>query len=223
MESKAGIRIILDFTACVDISLGMLRYLKFSDKFDKKYFDENVTLRSDAYLKHRIISSKEKNPLSIIFKEEYHDSIDSLYQELIEKHYKDIMMTSTITDIYRLSLTIMKAKDVSNMTCTINCHTDLEAECISKILGSDNKYPVVQQVYDMDEYDTLFIMNRDEVDKYKNLDQPQKAVYLGNKAYNFDKGLLAPDLVKKIFPCLVYAADIYVGYTYLNREGMSVS
>ena len=216
MEEKTGVKLILDFNACIDTSFGVIKYLKTSKKFDSSYFDENVMRRSDAYIKNRLIASNSINPLTIIFKEKYYNSIDDIWKELKETSYFYIIMNSIVTDIFRLSMTLIKAKE-ARIESAINCNNADEVECVSRIFKD---YPILKQEYDMDKFDTLFCMEASDSYKYENLAKPKKALYLGNKATNFKDGKLAPDLVTAYFPCLINAADVYVGYTYMNREGM---
>ena len=208
---KKGNKVLIDFSAAIDTSYGVFRYLITSKKFKLTYFKDNVIRASDAYYKNMIVSSKEKNPLKLLLTDEYISSADEMYNELCTSYKPNVLKYSRTTDILKLTYTWKKGKDLG-IECVLNCKDVNEYEYIHKILPND--YPVTLQEYDATNYDEIIIRDVIDLQTYQNLKQPHLCIYLLNIGINYDEhGMLRPEAYS-YFPAESKVIDMYTGYRY---------
>lgn len=126
------IRQITTFDSVIDIDFGLIRLVL--DEFNNpEYLISGIDyLSKDLTTLRVLLASREiENPLSIVFKKEFHDSIDDLRRELYEEYYDQIISLSGETSITRLiAASALPNKQV--VENTIICNSDKEVETLVK-------------------------------------------------------------------------------------------
>ena len=81
----------------IDIDLGVVRFIK-KNFSNSKYMDQDILKNNDElFYKSLLVSRENPNPLSVIINPIYKDSADSLYNEILEANYDEILeMTSPL-------------------------------------------------------------------------------------------------------------------------------
>ena len=89
---------LVQFNSIVDLDKYMIYYVL--NKYPRsKYIKDEAYGYTDYYVDILLMQRREKNPLSIIFKNDYKDQIDNLYSELLLKKkdmLKDVIFLSVI-------------------------------------------------------------------------------------------------------------------------------
>ena len=93
--------ILVDFNMVVDTDLGLINMMK-KEYNNTEFVLSYINSMNDKIIIEQLLDRKEKNPLSIIIKDEYKDSIDNLYKEFLETEYDNILKYNTLTDIMNL-------------------------------------------------------------------------------------------------------------------------
>ena len=79
-----AIRPIFDFESVFDLDLTMIELIQ--EKFKGSKFFNSVMNEDPMTVRLLLRSRQEHNPLSIIINDEYKDSIDDLYEEILTKY-----------------------------------------------------------------------------------------------------------------------------------------
>ena len=135
---------LFTFDSVIDIDIAIISLMidEFPDA--KKYYKSDIVSASFNVLKNYRISSPYKNPLNILFKDEYSEGLEDMYIDIIEKYYDSILEISLPNDIFKLSETFMKTED-KFIQCSINCRNSKEKQYINKIL--DSNYDTFKECY----------------------------------------------------------------------------
>lgn len=180
MDQKYSFSNLLTFDSVVDVELGIINYM--IDKYKKSvYFKQFVVnASSENVKKNLLIARPEKNPITILLREESKDSADSLLQELEEKYMEDILRFCKPNDILRFAKTLESTDGIIN--CVISCKNELEKQYINQL---DSSLNTVIEEYDIKRFDCLFLKYIEDVIKYKNL--AGKYVFVSNYMHNIDQ------------------------------------
>ena len=177
--------ILVDFDLLVDKDYGLIQLIK-KDYSDNDFIDDIIFKMKDKILLGELLTRKEKNPLSIIFKKDYTQSLDSLYNEFLELELDNILNYSLITNMLDLMITYV---ETSSAIVTVICKNKSEEQFI-------NKYKLKTIVYedfsklDIKEYDSIFIKDYSKILEFKNL--IAKNIFIGRYNFNLEDDEYTP-------------------------------
>ena len=122
--------ILCDFEAIIDLDLATIYYIATNLK-NVDLIDTSI-LKASSYnaLRNLLLFRTTNNPLSVIIKEEYKDSLNNLYKELMEKHEQEILDLCRFNDLARYIKILYTTGKLVNIT--INCDTELQVEYTKK-------------------------------------------------------------------------------------------
>lgn len=185
--------ICVPFDMIYFLDFGILKVLK-EKYFDDRYFESYIYENTDERITYELLSRSNKNPLSIITKENYKDKIDSLYKELLETEYENIIKNSPTTRIKDMIITGKKMMNL--LQATIVCKNELEEQIIKN--DKDFKRINIDSKYDYKGCDTVFY--NDIFDILNNIQNiGGKNVIVSNVKYNLrsydNKTLTIPEEV----------------------------
>ena len=133
METALKKRYLFDFDSLVDTKIGCVRYILNSKKLNTSYIKPYMLEPTLALLKQLSIGSTERNPVKWILKDEYSNSADDLYKELLTDHYDSVLNNSISTDIFKLVRYTKKAGNFG-VEAVINCFTEKQKEMLKIVL-----------------------------------------------------------------------------------------
>lgn len=175
---------LFEFETLIDLDLSVIMYI-INNMNNSKYIDTDLLKNTTTIngLENRLLFRENINPLSIIIKKDYEDSIDDIYNELMESHKKEIVDNALPTDImtfYNLGSSITGV--VNNH---VNCKDKIEEEYIHTFPGK-----IITKIneYDLSAYNTLYAKTIDNLFDYKNL--TNKKIFILNTRYNMMKDYL---------------------------------
>jgi hypothetical protein len=184
MNTTLGINVtsgLMEFEMVMDLDLAIVGFIITHMKDEKIIKPEITIAESISGLKNMLLYRTEENPLSIIIKEDYKDSYDNIYQELMDSYGQEIYDMVRPTDILSFVDSTYISKGLVNIT--INCKNEKEVSKINKI--SHNKYKTILNQNDMSFYDGLYIKYAKHIPKYQHIDK--KHIYILNTMYNMKK------------------------------------
>ena len=91
---------LFEFETLVDVDLSVVMYI-IDNMGNSKYIDTSLLKNTNTIngIENRLLFRENYNPLSIIIKKEYEDSIDDIYNEIMEYHKQEILDKALPTDI----------------------------------------------------------------------------------------------------------------------------
>lgn len=193
---------IIPFSLIVDTDYGLMQLIK-EKYYDKSVFTSILEESSKEEIIYFLYSRKNINPLSeFVFEEIDQDTIDSLYNEFIEKEYINILKRSNTTDFYEL------VKLFNNSDGAINpiilCKNELEESVINKLSKIEEINPPLSTLIgdyndiNISAYDPIYF--KYYIDSIKVLDKLNgKNLYIANYEFNFmyteeNERILLPDI-----------------------------
>lgn len=199
---------LFTFDSVIDIDIAIISLMidEFPDA--KKYYKSNIISASLNVLKNYRISSPYKNPLKILFKDEYSEGLEDMYADIIEKYYDSILEISLPNDVFKLSETFMKTDD-KFIQCSINCRNSKEKQYINKIL--DSNYDTKIDVKDVTSYGCIFVKYPEELLQFSNVEG--KHIYVSNLRCNYDNDCNISKLLVKNYADtnFIHTVDPYAG------------
>lgn len=172
---------LMEFEMVMDLDLAIVGFIIVHMKDEKIIKPEIAAAESISGLKNMLLFRTELNPLSIIIKEEYKDSYDNIYQELMDSYGQEIYDMVRPTDILSFVESAYSSRGLVNIT--INCKNEKEVSKINKI--SHNKYKTVLNQNDLIFYDGLYIKYAKHIPKYQHVDK--KHICILNTMYNMKR------------------------------------
>lgn len=204
---------VFTFSSMVDTQMGMILFVLESFADAAKYYNESLIHDSVASLKNRLVDSESINPLSILFKPEYHGDINDISENMIKQYYPEILSKSPTTDIFKLSQT-SRIPGGANMSCFAFCKNLEEKQYINKI---DPTYDVLLDEVDMQTYNGIFVRYPSELAKLKNLEG--KHIYICNYRSNYKGDRFIDEFYKYARTNMLHTVDPYVGIKLLLPNG----
>lgn len=197
--------ILVDFPVLVDTDEGCIRYL-LKKYPNSPYFLDYMKDTSDYYIRYALLTRKEFNPLSILFKEDYLSSIDDLYKELKSDHWEEVLELSYPTDILKFFNTVIKETGYS---VTVNCSNIHEQVRLESFKNIDSSWKIGIDIKNIRKYFCLYIKNILSLRDMNRIEG--KSIYLydyGPNYENYKEKKLDPivallgktNIVKTIFP-----------------------
>lgn len=210
--------ILVDFNMVVDTDLGLINMMKReynNTEFVLKY----INSMKDKIIIDQLLERKDKNPLSIIIKDEFRDSIDNLYKEFIETEYDNILKYSSTTDIISLINVYINTGAVH---VDIICKNKSEEQIINnlnipqlKVIVENDKSKI-----DLSNYDTIFIKDYSDILNFTEV--VAKNIFIGNYKFNLEDDNRIPlnDISLIVGKTnLVSIIDVYESNKYIKVKG----
>lgn len=175
---------LFEFETLIDLDLSVIMYI-INNMNNSKYIDTDLLKNTTTIngLENRLLFRENINPLSIIIKKDYEDSIDDIYNELMESHKKEIVDNALPTDI--MAFCNLGSSITGVVNNHVNCKDKIEEEYIHTFPGK-----IITKIneYDLSAYNTLYAKTIDNLFDYKNL--TNKKIFILNTRYNMMKDYL---------------------------------
>ena len=209
MERILKKRYLFDFESLVDIKVGCVRYILNSKKLNTSYIKPCMLEPTLALLKQLSVGSVERNPVKWILKDEYSDSADDLYKELMTDHYDSVLNNAISTDIFKLVRYTKKASNFGVET-VINCFSKKQKEMLKTVLTDKSDVVYVDSVNDLSSYNCLYISDIERLSMYLHI--YGRTVYIHNTINIYDAdGNLKTDVRKYNGKVVIKTVDPYIG------------
>lgn len=174
--------ILVDFSILYDTDIGSALYLYTNSK-NKEFFEDYLKEATYDFFKFQALTRSEQNPIKYLFKDEYKDSADDIYKDLIETKWDKVLKCSPLTDILpALIVTASQYGIVIQVNCT-NKEEEAKFRTVSTWETFINKDITTG-------YNTLYLKDIREILK---LDVVGKVVYL----YDYSLNYLNCDMAEK--------------------------
>ena len=183
-------RILFTSNILLDTDIGVYRLVR--EKYDNpKYFKLNILDVIIERYKEVIPRRDTINPLSFIIKDEYKNSIDNLYNEMMSKDYSRILELSEFTNVEDVLGLFLTRKELD---IKIVCK-NLEEKQIFK--NRNKKYNIVvfenYKDIDVEPYNAIYTKYYKDYSKFDKI--VAKTLYFANAKYNFtNKNIIDPEI-----------------------------
>lgn len=209
METALKKRYLFDFDSLVDIKIGCVRYILNSKKLNTSYIKPYMLEPTLTLLKQLSVGSVERNPVKWILKDEYSDSADDIYKELLMDHYDSVLNNAISTDIFKLVRYTKKAKDFGIET-VINCFSEKQKVMLKSVLTDKTDIVYVDNVNDLSSYNCLYLSDIERLSMYTHI--YGRIVYIHNTINIYDDdGSLKNDVLKYNGKVVIKTVDPYIG------------
>ena len=219
METALKKRYLFDFDSLVDIKIGCVRYILNSKKLNTSYIKPYMLEPTLTLLKQLSVGSVERNPVKWILKDEYSDSADDIYKELLIDHYDSVLNNAISTDIFKLVRYTKKAGDFGIET-VINCFSEKQKVMLKSVLTDKVDVVYVDNVNDLSSYNCLYLSDIERLSMYTHI--YGRIVYIHNTINIYDAdGSLKNDVLKYNGKVVIKTVDTYIGiplYIKPNRK-----
>lgn len=175
---------LFEFETIVDVDLSIVMYI-INNMSNSNYIDIDLLKNTTTIngLKNTLLFRENTNPLSVIIKKDYEDSINDIYNEIMEYHKKEIIDNALPTDIMTFCNLGSTIRGVINNH--VNCKDKIEEDYIKR--KADGVVTKINE-YDLNNYNTLYAKTTDNLFNYKNL--VNKKIFILNTRYNMMKDYL---------------------------------
>ena len=205
-SNKITNKILVDFEIIMDFDLAAV-YFFITHCKEPDILNPNIgNADSLSGIRNMMLFRKDVNPLEVCVKEEYRDSINGLYKDLVDKYEKEILDLTEPNDLFNYFYMLSKTDNL--VTISINCNSELQ---MNKI---DKKFSTVVSVLkerDLEEYDTLYLKYSNDIIEYKNIEK--KKIYLANGMYNLETGLFKKSILLLCDHNIINTIDLYKNLT----------
>ena len=209
METSLKKRYLFDFDSLVDIKIGCVRYILNSKKLNTSYIKPYMLEPTLTLLKQLSVGSVERNPVKWILKDEYNDSADDIYKELLMDHYDSVLNNAISTDIFKLVRYTKKAKDFGIET-VINCFSEKQKVMLKSVLTDKTDVVYADNVNDLSSYNCLYLSDIERLSMYTHI--YGRIVYIHNTINIYDAdGSLKNDVLKYNGKVVIKTVDPYIG------------
>jgi hypothetical protein len=169
---------LVQFNSIVDIDKYMVYYI-LNHYPRSKYIKEEAYNYTTYFIDLLLLQRKEENPLSIIFKDDYKDQIDNLYNEILLKK-KDmlnhIIFMSSICDPFRV---------MQDYEAYINCKDDYEIEICNHIFNQCKNVSLVLNETSLNKYFNIILKDIKDILLFEEPYQG-KSIYIWNYSLNYE-------------------------------------
>lgn len=146
--------VYIPFNMIVDIDSGVIKLVELI---------QNIEPYSDNKLKSFLINRKEINPIPEYKQARGFYVLDSTYEIILDKYYKDALKLSIITDLIGLAINTYKLGMGKQVNVVIGCDEELEAEYLKSILKIDYKINIcLNKDIKLKNFDCIFIKYIDD-------------------------------------------------------------
>ena len=209
METALKKRYLFDFDSLVDIKIGCVRYILNSKKLNTSYIKPYMLEPTLTLLKQLSVGSVERNPVKWILKDEYSDSADDIYKELLMDHYDSVLNNAISTDIFKLVRYTKKAGDFGIET-VINCFNEKQKVMLKSVLTDKTDIVYVDNVNDLSSYNCLYLSDIERLSMYTHI--YGRIIYIHNTINIYDDdGSLKNGVLKYNGKVVIKTVDPYIG------------
>lgn len=178
----SAIRPMFDFESIFDLDLTMIELIQ--KKFKNSNFFNSALDEDPISLRLLLRSRENKNPLSIIVKDEYLENIDSLYKEIIEKYAEELYSSINLTEISRLFSTLtISEKNIINTS--IICRNTFEDDLVELLKLKTDIEIIRPPSIDANNFDAWFIKNLSAIDRFCP-EMKSKTIFLLDYGFNIE-------------------------------------
>jgi hypothetical protein len=191
-------RILVEFDVIIDTDLAIMKLIQ--EKYNNpKFIDQNIMSLSLHDIKEELLNRVNESPLSVCV---YGiDNANSLYKELTNNNYSDILEYQSPTGIFKL-MEVYHNND--NMKVTILCSSQEEVDII-KSYGDFTTLIKKREDVDLNDYDVLFLKSIHRIFEFNKENMTGKHIFVMGYKYNLmedDNGNLLPNplVVRPLLP-----------------------
>lgn len=184
---------LIDFSVLFDTDIGCCLYLFQKSKRD--FFEPYIFDATYNYIRYMVLTRKEKNPIKFMFKREYKENADRIYNQLLEKKWEDVVKRSPITDILKLILSL-KVSNIADIV--INCRNEIEKNRILTYINNDLEVKINET--DLTQY---FVIYAHDIEDLLKLNLKEKVVNLYGYARNYAGKDIRTDSLSEL--CVLFA------------------
>ena len=166
--------IFCSYESLFDIDFGCILYI-LSKYQTSKYIKPEVINYTPFFLQFQLVHRTNINPLSILFKDEYIDQIDNLYNELLTDKIDEVSRLAFPTYLITLINTM---KDMTGYSLSVECNSDIRKEKVENF----KLFPIEYQE-NLDDYFTLIL--KTPSDLKSRIGFSGKTIYLWNTTVNY--------------------------------------
>lgn len=206
------IQMLIESDCIIDLDIGILKLVQFDYRNTNIWLDnilDNLELELQQYL---MTTRIHENPLSIILKEDYWDSLDILYNDFLAQDINRIIDLSCNTNMMDIVRNICFEDTPINATILYNY--EHEVEVIKRRLGTNAERIIFLPMQNADtidsgQYTSIFVKYISALDKYKKLSR--RNIYIADHELNMieDSGALIPDALKYMTDNIINIYSLY--------------
>lgn len=188
--------VLVDFSMLFDTDIGVATYL-YLNSSNKSFYEDFMKYATYDFYRFKALTRTDENPIRYLFKDEYKDSADDIYQDIKNTKWNKVLEYSPMTDILT-ALSI--AASQSGIIVQVNCRNEEEQRKLKKV----NKWDSYINLKDTSKYCTIYLHDiREAVD----INIEGKVVYLYDYALNYLRG----DMVEKTI------SELAVPFSYSSQ------
>lgn len=174
---------LVDFEMLVNTDYGVIQLMK-RDYSNGDFIDlDYLNTVPDYALLGELYNRDYENPLLMILKDEYKDQADSLYEQILEEKYKDVLELSITTNVKALMTMYIKN---DQMPVTVLCKNIHEQHFINKLNEGYQITLEPRTKLNTDLYDFYYIKKFKDVLDFKGIQV--KNLYIARYGFNLEKG-----------------------------------
>ena len=220
----AEFKVIIDFDMIFDVDVGMIDYLRDTDMINaendgKRIFrNEYAVCTKDQMIKH-LSERKNINPIAEVISVDFIENAPSLYAQLMEDSYKDLLDKAVVTDMFNFVMTSLKVG--SMISITIRCDNDDQVALVRTFeeLADVKTLVSTWEEVDISTYGNAYIKNYSDTLKIKNLNG--KNIYIPDLGYNKETVAVGLDVPLQYVSAIVAISNsvsVISLYNRLNKE-----
>lgn len=152
----AEIRTVFEFETLFDIDYSIIELIK--DKFyNSKYFSKQILDEDPFTMRYILLAREDENPLTVVLNDDYQNSANVLYREILEEYHDQIYSNIYKTNIFDFVITLLNINEQS-IKPGIFIENEYQFQVIEATLKDRKReYIEVNNLKDFDSFDTLYI------------------------------------------------------------------
>lgn len=213
------IKPIFEFKCLFDLDYALVNFVQNTFK-GNKYFN-SIVMNEDPINTRLILQYRTNpNPLSILIDNKYISSIDSLYDEILERFQDLIYDNIYLTEVFTFFSNICMIEEDNVVKPAVLYENDIQKEVLDLMPLSITTYDTYE--IPLDKYDALYMYNIANLDKFKPVPEAKSITIM---YYGFNTKEINNELVVHPTYGLVYgkANQMYIMDPYskiLKPEGV---
>jgi len=178
--------ILIPINTIIDTDIGLLKLVQFEYRVSDMFLDSILDAFELEYQQYFLYTRSHSNPLSVITKETYWDSIDGMYEQFISTQYDKIIDYGCNTLVMDLLKLIILGD--TPMRFTVLCNTVHDEEVILSRLhsiGIANYSTIVQNDWDRvdtGKYTDIYVKYASDLDRFRHI--TKQNLYISTHALN---------------------------------------
>lgn len=187
------------FDSIVDIDLNMILFLKKNYQ-SSSYLDPDIIKNNDLnFFKAILIKREDKNPISLIIRDQFANSAANLYYEIITEKYKDILYLDT--PLLAFGILLCNINKAGEFHPTVVCKNEHEIQYIKALVP--NVKTISEEKVNLDHYDSIYVKDFADCIRFDKYESKLKGknIYILNYDFNLEqgeRGILKFEIFEKI-------------------------